>query len=289
MEIELRGFKNKDIAKKIILNINNYIFKIKQTYGANVVDIYKLKKIIIAKEFNKTINEIEGGNNYYSKRYRGEAIARILKLKDESYCIVFSLIYFWGLMEFGPEIAQLYFVHEFGHIINENKIDLNDYKNDPSFNDLNILHYMYNEYSAFLISSLTFKNPISQELKKYLLDNFKIYIDELNDPKKLYYPLREAFHEYNFGMIDYNNLFKRIGEPMNTLIRTISYLFGYLDSFSFLQKKMDENKKILFINKYTFDLINRFRNWFETDRVNIREGLEDFMKFYGNLFIQDLD
>lgn len=283
VELEIKGISDKDYIDKITHDINIFLQLIIKLEGNNIIEEVKLKKIIITDNFCKTINEIESewNNNYDSKRHINLAVAKIVKFKDNSNGIVMGLLYYAYFRDCGIDVLFYYLAHEFGHLINENEFVVK-YSNE-SDNTLQIIQNMYNEYSATRFASNIIEKSYSEAFKNYILNSFKGFVEELNNPDNFYNLLKQEFLKIQNGLSDNIQYKKNCGEALHSIFIDIVYIFAKIDSFDFVKKEFNKNINILFINKFTLKWIDRYRYWYENRKVNISDGLEEFIDFYNNL------
>ena len=285
-EIEIKGINNKDYINKIINDINDFLQLIIKYTNKNIIEEVKLKKIIITNDYCKTINEIENdGNNIYdSQRYKNLAIAKIVKFNDNTNGIVFDLLYYIGLRNYGIDVSFYYLAHEFGHLINKYEMaDITDYIDNEGNNNLKLIKNMYDEYSVFRFASNIVEKPYSEAFKNYILDSYNSFVEELNNKDNFYNLLLQECLKVQNGLSDNIQFFKNCGEAINSIFTDIVYIFAKIDSFDFIKKEFNKNSNILFVNNYALKWIDRYRFWYENKKVNVCDGLEEFIDFYNNL------
>lgn len=286
IELEIKGITDKDYSDKIIHDINDFMQLIISLTSKNITEEVKLKKIIITDNYCKTINEIEndGKNIYDPQRYINLAVGKTVKFKDNTNGIVLGLLCYAYFRDCGIDVLFYYLAHEFGHLINENElVNIPDYINNESDNSLKIFKNMYNEYSAFRFASRIIEKPYSENFKKYILNSFKGFVENLNNPDNFYNLLKQECLRVQNGLSDNIQFLKNCGEAINSIFTDIVYIFAKIDSFDFIKKEFNKNSNILFINSFTLKWINRYRYWYENRKVNILDGIEEFIDFYNNL------
>ena len=255
--------------------------------GKKIINELNLKKIIVSSNLNETVNKLENNKNYKAKRYMVECQARIIIGKDNEKYIVFSD--FWNNF-LDQNLRFFFFSHEIYHLFNDIILPKIVCDGTSKSKYLVTLYNIYNEYSANRFSIDIFKKPLDEKLKNCFTSLYDGYFIPLQNPDTFYKPLKLEILKFRIGNIDINEFFKRSSVFIEPIYIYLSYIFAYKESLCFIEEKFNKSDKDLFINKYTYNLFNKIRIWYERkEKINFEDGLEEIKEFLSSLSISFQD
>lgn len=215
-------------------------------------------------------------------------MARIVK-KDESYTIVISPIVYMGKND--SHIRYLLFFHEMIHILNG--IDT-EAKDDDSpvvaRNKVNLAVFL-DEYcanrSALEIHRDAIPSP-SFAFKRRIVADFNGFLNYLVDDSIYYDLFKSEIWNFCIYEIDVEEFLQRIHEPFDQVLKTVAYVFAYMDACPYFAKResyLITNSK--FVNDKTLSLFEYVSGKYANKDFDIDDGLDlmgDFMTNFGMRF-----
>lgn len=237
--------------------------------------------IWVADDFDKTVNELQGTNNYTSNRGH-VAIAKNVYVGDET-ALVFSKILF---TEFHDNHTRLQFIlHELCHTLN--KMNFPKTEGQPAYVEyLSYLYTLFDEYWAnrwsFEITEQVFGNvsPLYKKLTRSSTFGFLRGIIEIEND---YSHIKSEIFKFRFHgnvVLFMGNIRRSVDEILKSLVYFYSYFHHYkkyskLESFIDVSTDAGKKGKLL---------VEFFRQKYENNDVNIFDGIliiEELLKCFG--------
>lgn len=247
-----------------------------------------LEKVVVPLDFDKTVNDLEGFSSYVSDRGRHIGIARIVE-KNGRFVIVINPVVYTGKND--SHIRYFYFFHELMHVLNGVDVKPRDDESTVISRKRVNLAIFFDEYcanrSALEVHSRFFPSP-SFVFKRRLIFDFNSYLTFLVDDSEYYSIFCELIWNFRTRKIDVNSFLRNVKEPFDQVLKTVAYVFAYIDSCPHFAKRegfLVDNSN--FVNYKTLALIDYVRGKFAANDFDVSDGLdlmEDFMTNFGMRF-----
>lgn len=267
IEIEIGTVEEKEKWKceidSILKNLGDYIKE------------FKISKVIVASNFDETVNRIQGTDNYQAKRHSVEAQAIVINDIDGNNYIVISGN-FWKTFD-SYEIKSLFLLHEIYHVFNKLYLPtiLNEFTSKSTY--LFIVHYLYDEYTAVRFSvSCLIQNPNIHDVIRILYDGS---ISELQNPEIFYIPMKKVIFDFTSDKMT-NKFNSKIYEYIEPIFKYVANIFAYCKCYPDLKDNFDNITNKIFITEDLFDIFNKFDCWYKRDKSIIYEDCLDLIENY---------
>ena len=254
-------------------------------------ELKNLDNIIIAQDFDKTVNELTSQTDYNSIREEVNhvAYAKVIRNNDNKTNIVFSKLLYTDNKD---QIIRFYLIiHELFHIITYDKYQKVIHKNDKLNNLLNFLNIIYDEYYVNR-TALSFTNDIITECKieSNLFNNFVHSIPNGHFNNICSKSTHDKILKLNKDVICKNItleiLLKSLYPIIEGLSKDLVYLYSYIDSFQGIIQYSYDFNKIFFINNNSISLIDLFREKYEINDFNMIPSIEIANNYFSNFGIK---
>lgn len=257
-----------------------------------------LKLIVLARDFDKTVNELEKKSGYKSQRGLGDtqikAIARVVHLNDGYGIVLSPLLY----ME-GQDTSTRYFTlfHEFLHVVNRNKYE----ELDPEWRDdwlgrsnyKGNLYRLWDEYSAdsfayeFVDEAFEEKSIIWVEMIDNSVEGF---LSLLTDDT-YYNMIRSELDFCRTGRRDLQEFLRNIYQGFDEVVGITVHAFALLHQYPDLIS-IDQLTESKFINEKTIRLMDFYRACSHDLDMELKDGLHlvaDYISNFGYTMVDQTD
>lgn len=269
IEIEIGTTEEKEKWKREIESILKAL-------GDDNIKKFKIYKVIIASNFDKTVNELKGINNYQSKRYAAEAQAIALNdINGNNYIVVSGD--FWVTFD-NYELKFLFLLHEIYQIVNGLYLAqiINNFNSESTY--LAIIYLLYNEYSAvrFSVSCLS-QNQNIHDIIKILYDG---NMSELQNPETFYLPMKKVIDDFrNYGM-NINEYIINIHKFIDPILKYVANIFAFCHCYPGLKEIFNIFPDKIFITEDLIEIFNTFNFWYEREKPVIYENCLELVENY---------
>jgi len=247
----------------------------------------RITKFIIARDFDKTVNDTEKTTNYKSTRginsHTVTAAARIIEVNNNNCIIVISPLLFTN--ENDTQIRYYIYFHELTHAINKQKLP----KIILDHHSINIYNYhlylLFDEYYSDRFS-YNLIQEIYNEPSKLWLDFIKREIGGFNEliNDAIYSEmLKKEIINFRLHKINVTEYLENIKCISDTISKAIVHSHALVDQYPDCNAiiKPDISK---FINKKTMQIIQYYRMKYLQNNFDLSDGLyliEDYLTNFG--------
>lgn len=234
-------------------------------------------RLIISGDFDKTIKELTGDEEYNSIRNNigHRALAKTLDI-DNTTIFVYSHQMFNGL--FDTQVRYVYYLHELQHSLIKLKEPAYDGQDPNGDEMLRLNNHFFNEYNANRYSLVLNKQIFQTEsilFKEFRDSTIQGHLKTLLDTELNFDIVKESILKYRYHCISIDELLAIIWPIVGGVHLDISFFFSYYDEFDEYFDLLEEIKKCNFVNERTFALINYYRELFKTLDYTIEIDLAD--------------
>ena len=244
-----------------------------------------LTRIIVAADFEDTVNKIEGTTSYNSEKAsdssKVDVIAKINKDGD-GYAIILSLQLYSSLYDSQNRLCTIF--HEFFHILNKR-----DFPPLPKDSYIKWLYFynIYNYYDEYVADRKAYRlcEYLFPEKSQIWLDWMQIesigYVEVINNP--FYY----NFIRKEIDLFRRHADLKKFEEQTHAYFDVVSIIICHAFAlFHQYPEKINESDlhTSKFVNEKTFALMNFFKVKYESKSFDLSDGLDmiiDFMTNFG--------
>lgn len=269
--------------KKLI----EYEFKFIELVAQQLDPPLIITKVIVASDFDRAVNAIEGNNNFKSSRgTESHGISTSAKIcKDgDGYTIVVSPIFY--IDPFDNIIRFFVFNHELVHIINRR--DFPPLPDDSYVRNLYAanIYALYDEYYAdrlaFDITDNVYPEK-SQQWTDWVKSEIEGFIELVND-LSYYDTFREEIKSFR-SHADVDLFLRNIRPSYDVVSTVLSHLFAEYHRYPEFVSSADLLKSP-FVNEKTFALADYFKKKFEESSIELLDGLDIVREFMTNFGVK---
>lgn len=259
---------------------------------------FKLNLVVVAEDFDKTVNTLEKKTDYRSHRGLGESaitsIARVVHLKDGFGIVLSPRLY----ME-DQDTSTRYFTlfHELMHVVNRHKYE----QLDPEWSHLWLsqsayqgnLYRLWDEYSAdhFAYKFVNETFPI----KSAIWDNMILLAVEgslslLNDIT-YYHKVKYEIDLCRMGHRDLKGFFGNIHQSFDEIAGSTVHAFSLLHQYP-EAIRIEDLRDSEFINDKTINLMQFYRSCADDPDMELKDGLPmvaEYLTNFGYTMVDEPD
>lgn len=245
-----------------------------------------LNQIIVASDFDKTVNELQKTNSYKSVREKHSVSAKVLQVNDEAIMVLSPRLY---TAEEDFQSRMLTYLHEIIHIHNWQTFPaFCDWSNIPIEYSQN-LYTFFDEYyadrKAFEIMDKLFKRKTKIYLNR-IETTVEGHLQTVIDDFKSYSLIKREIDSFR-QHADVERFLGAIYETFDGVSKEIIHVYAYLDHFSRFSKRKVELQSLRFVNDKTVSLIEFIRSKYVQNSFDLMDGMtliESFLTNFGMRF-----
>jgi hypothetical protein len=238
-----------------------------------------IKQVIVPFNFDKTVNELQGTDNYTSQR-GVLAVAKNVWTQD-GISLVFSPLIFSNSFDWC--LRFWFYIHEVVHAINNKAFPIIEKTSSVHYRNLSNIYTLFDEYDAdrkafraveSLIPAMSFK------FKSKMSRNLKSFISSLiNETYFRNIKIQIEFFRYH-GDIDI--FLKTVFPIFDDISKILIHTYAHIDHFQKLKRLRLLLNRSKFVNEKTLRLIEFFRMKHEQNDLDLSDGLLLMDEFMGN-------
>jgi hypothetical protein len=244
-------------------------------------------KVIVAEDFDKTVNKLQQTEHYVSSRDNHVAVAKNVITQD-GLCLVFSPAIFTDNQD---DLTRLkLYLHEFSHAYNKSRFPSLITTSESEYRYLTNLYTLYDEYDAdrkalnivdAVLQNQNIKNtPADHRYRHHVRVGLKGFIDIISD---------KAIHDEISFQIDafryHGNVMRflrGVDRALDEISKSIIHAYSTIDHFPKFSRIDPVLKRSRFVNRKTEDLIDYIRSKFDDDSPDLLDGSQIISKFMEN-------
>ena len=243
--------------------------------------------VVVPRDFDAKVNELQGTTSYTSARRRHLALAKVLPLTDDASAIVLSpLLYTEG---WDAQMRMYIYLHEALHVANKQRFP--ELRTEPMRvgGQLSFMYGLFDEYDAIRTAL-----RILDSLFPTKTDRFVAYVDmildghcaALLDDDGYYTGIKEQIALFRTFHLDIDTFLESIASHLDAGSKDIVYAYATIDHYPRFSEKEEELAKSKFVNGKTLALINFFRLRHDGGDTDLQDGLDLFMEFLTNFGVR---
>jgi hypothetical protein len=246
-----------------------------------------IKSIIVANDFDRTVNDLQQTQNYCSSRGEHLAVAKNVYTKDGIH-LVFSAFLFTNEQD---NITRFnIYLHEFLHAYNSLRFPSLITESKTEYQYLTNLYILYDEYDVdrkslqivdrFLEFNKIKNTKYDQLHRLSTRKHIKGFIKIINN-EKYYNNICFQISSFRF----HRNVIKfldAINPLFDEISKSIIHTYSYIDFFPKLYRIFPLINKSKFVNDKTITLTEYFRKKFDDNEPDLLDGIELIKRFMEN-------
>lgn len=246
-----------------------------------------IKKIIIPKNFDKTIKDISQEKEYKSFRKELDQYAMgKLVWENGSAILVFQNLIFTE--NFDTQVRYVLYFHEVYHAISHYLMPIKNYTDLRTKELIQRMNILFDEYfanrHALAISNKAFESK-TDRFKKFI-DQSRCFANSFMKGKLFYKKIRKGIIKFKCHLIPISELINTISPLIESVSLDLVYFMSYYDNFDYLSKYFNKLKRSKFYNKRTEKLIQYFREKYKKNDLNLIDGAEIMENYLLNFGIR---
>ena len=247
-----------------------------------------IKKIIIAKNFDKTIRNISKDKEYKSFRKEMDQYAMAkLVWENGSAVLVFQNLIFTE--NFDTQVRYVLYFHEVYHAINYYLMPKKNYVDLRIKELIQLMNILFDEYSAnrhaLAIAGKAFESKTDRFTK--FIDGSRHFANAFMNENLFYKKIQKTIIKFKCHLIPISVLIRTISPLIRSASLDLIYFMSYYDNFDYLAKYFNRLKKSRFYNMKTEKLLQYFREKYKKNDLDLEDGIEimeDYVLNFGIRF-----
>lgn len=244
-----------------------------------------LSQIIVASDFDRTVNELQRANSYKSIRKKHSVAAKVLQVNNEAIMVLSPRLY---TAEEDFQSRMLTYFHELIHLHNWQLFPtFCDWYSIPIYYSKN-LYILFDEYyadrKALEITDQLFKKKTeiyTESVEKAFNGHMQIIMEDCesyNILKREIYSFRQHCDVTRFLNATY--------ETFDGLSKAIIHAYAYLDHLPKFTKRANELQSSMFVNNNTISLIEYIRSKYFQNSFDLANGVSLIESFLANFGVR---
>lgn len=239
-----------------------------------------IKQLIVPADFDGKVNELQGTNDYKSRRGQ-VAVAKNIEIED-GISLVFSPYLY--TKEYDYHIRLFIYIHELIHAFNRERFPKHKTESKSAMQNIINIYILFDEYDADRKTlKIIDENIPSKSIlyKRSMYKDLKSHIRSLVDSPVYYQKIRRDI--FNFRSHGNVTLFLENVHPYyDEVSKAIVHIYPFIDHLPKLKNLQSLLSKSQFINNTTLKLIDFFRAKHESTDPDLLDGLDLMDSFMAN-------
>ena len=246
-----------------------------------------IKKIIIPKNFDKTIRSISKDKEYKSFRKEMDQYAMAkLVWENGSAVLVFQNLIFTE--NFDTQVRYIFYFHEVYHAISYYLMPKKNYVDLRIKELIQLMNILFDEYfanrHALAIAGKAFESKTDRFTK--FIDGSRHFANSFMNENLFYKKIRKTIIKFKCHLIPISVLIRTISPLIRSASLDLIYFMSYYDNFDYLAKYFNRLKKSRFYNMKTEKLLQYFREKYKKNDLNVEDGIEVMENYVLNFGIR---
>jgi hypothetical protein len=245
-----------------------------------------LQEVIVALDFDGTVNCKQGTNTYKSERSSHVSVAKLIRVQDE-YVLVLSPILFDE--KYDALCRTFFFLHEIVHIYDwQNSPRLSGCENIPP-HYIGDMYVIFGEYcadrKAYKIIDSLFPER-SAIYQQFVVEMLSGHVATMIDDVQFYNVIQQEIMSFRLHG-DVQRFIENIREPYYEVAMAMAHAYAGLDHFSSFAEIEQKLRASRFHDEKTIQLMSFIRAKYAENNMNLLDGIpfmEDFMTNFGIRF-----
>ncbi len=245
-----------------------------------------LQEVIVASDFDSTVKNMQGTNNYKSERSSHVAVAKLLKTSDQ-YTLVISPILYDD--KYDALCRTFFYLHEITHLYDkQNSPRLSGCENIPPYYISN-MYIIFGEYcadrKAYKIIDALFPKQ-SATYQQFIEEILGGHVATLADDVEFYNVIQQEIMSFR-GHGDVDRFVENIGTPYHEIAMAMAHAYAGLDHFSVFAQVDQKLRESRFHDEKAAQLMSFIRTKYVENDMNLLDGIpliEAFMTNFGIRF-----
>jgi hypothetical protein len=248
-------------------------------------------KIIVAQDFDETVNKLRNSDSYQSTRGNHVAVAKNVMTQDGLF-LVFSPVIFTAEQD---NLTRLkLYLHEFSHAYNKSRFPSLITTSESDYRYLTNLYTLYDEYDAdrnalnFVDAYLLAKNirntSADHRYRHHVRVGLKGFIDIISD-QEIYDEISSQIDAFRY----HGNVMRfllSVDRGLDEISKSIIHTYSSIDHFPKFKRIEPALRRSKFVNIKTEALIDYIRSKFDDNSPDLLDGIPIISRYMENFGIR---